>query len=288
MIRGKPCFHRDKGFALVAVLWMVAALTLMVASISYSVRGETSRTAASRQSVILGAIAIAAINITLQEMLSSSKPIIHLSYKDIYYQEKLIRIEILPVNGLIDINNASESMLSRLISIQGGIDPDRALNLSRSIIEIRSIKDLKGHKRGFESVEDLLHVPGIDYTLYAKIKDLVSVDLSGTRSGRVNALAAPQGVLNVLTGGNIEQAARIASERDAGRVGIDTTMLSTSDLETTSIDRYRISACVPTSTEMKLWASQTIDIAPGKLSRSPWRIFNAERLLKPACHNRMS
>lgn len=256
---------------------MVAALSIMVVGMSHGVRGETRKASLSRQGVVLGALGTAAIHLVLQEMLSSPEPITRLSYKDVTYQNRSIRVEIIPVNGFIDINNAPESLLAKLISIQGNIESEQALDIARKTIEIRSRKDPSGQSRGFESVEDWLKVPGIDYTLYARMKGLVSVDLFGIGSGRVNALAAPREVLIVLTGGDIEQASRIASDRDAGRTGIDTTMLQASDVETASTNRYRISARVPASTDTQLWTTQTIDINALKRDGLPWRIFHAER-----------
>lgn len=277
-----------RGFALVAVLWMVAALSIMVVGMFYGVRGETRRVSLSRQSVVLGALGTAAIHVVLQEMLASPEPITRLSYKEVAYQGRLIRVEILPLNGLIDINNASEALLMKLISVQGGVDSDQALKLARKTIEIRSTKDPSGQVRGFESVEDWLKVPGIDYTLYARMKGLVSVDLLGVGSGRVNALAAPREVLTLLTGGQAEQAFRIASDRDAGRIGIDTTMLNANDVETASTNRYRISARVPASTDTQLWTTQTVDIAPIKRDGLPWRVFNVERHFEPARLDRLN
>jgi len=268
---------RQNGLALVAVLWMVAALSIVVVGMSQGVRGETRRTSLSRQGIVQGALGTAAVNLVIQEMLSSAEPVTRLTYKNVTYQGTEIAVEILPVNGLIDINNASEALLTKLISVQGGMALERARNLAQATIDIRSIKDSTGQSRGFESVEDWLKVPGIDYTLYARMKNLVSADLFGVGSGRVNALAAPPAVLAVLTGGNTGQALRIASDRDAGRTGIDTTMLNASEIDNASTRRYRISARVPVSTDTQLWTTQTIDLTAIKRDGMPWRILHAER-----------
>ena len=117
---------------------------------------------------------------------------------------------------------------------------------------------------------------------------LVSADLFGVGSGRVNPLAAPREVLKVLTGGNLETALRIASDRDAGQIGVDTTTLNPGDIDTASTDRYRISARVPASTDMQLWTSQTVDIASIKRDGVPWRVFHAERRFESARPDRLS
>lgn len=271
-----------------AVLWMVAALSIMVVGMSYGVRGETRKASLSRQGVVLGGLGTAAIHLVLQEMLSSPEPITRLSYKDVPYRDRLIRVEILPINGLIDINNAPEPLLAKLISIQGGMEFEQALNLARKTIDIRSEKDPSGQNRGFESVEDWLKVPGIDYALYARMKGLITVDLFGVGSGRVNALAAPREVLMVLTSGNVGQAERIAADRDAGQPGIDTTMLDTADIDTASTNRYRITARVPASTDTQLWTTQTVDLTAVKRDGLPWRLFHAERRVVSARPERLS
>lgn len=288
MINPSPARASHRGVALVAVLWMVAALSIMVVGMSYGVRGETRKASLSRQGIALGALGNAAITLVLQEMLSSPERTIRLSHKEVIYKNILIRVEVLPINGLIDINNASESLLGRLISIQGGLGAEQAVNFARKTIDIRSQKDSSGKSRGFESVEDWLKVPGIDYTLYARIKNLVSANLFGVGSGRVNPLAAPLEVLTVLTGGNVDQASRIASDRDADRTGIDTTMLDASEVETVPTNRYRISARVPASTDTQLWITQTVDITATKRDGLPWRIFNIERRFESARPERSS
>ncbi len=268
---------RNQGLALVAVLWMIAALSIMVVGMSHGVLGESRKSSSSRQGVVLGALGTAAIHLVLQEMLASSEQITRLTYKDVSYQNKSINIEIIPANGLIDINNASEALLAKLISTQGQIELKQAMNLAQRTIEMRTEKDPSGQSRGFESVEDWLKVPGMDYTLYARMKNSVTLDLIGVGTGRVNAMAAPRDVLIVLTGGNVEQASRIASDRDAGRVGIDTTMLNASDVEAASTSRFLISARVPASANTQLLITQTVDTTAVKRDGLPWRIFGVER-----------
>ncbi|MDO9315226.1 MAG: type II secretion system protein GspK [Burkholderiaceae bacterium] len=277
-----------RGVALVAVLWMVAALSIMVVGMSYGVRGETRKASLARQGIALGALGNAAIALVLQEMVSSPERTTHLSYRDVTYKDLSIRVEILPINGLIDINNASESLLAKLFSIRGGLDIERAKNLAQKTIDIRSQKDLSGQTRGFESVEDWLKVPGIDYSLYARMKDLVTANLFGVGSGRVNPLAAPREVLTILTGGNVEHSSRIASDRDSDRAGIDTTMLDASDVEAAPTNRFRISARVTASTNTPLWITQTVDITASKRDGLTWRIFNVERRFESARPERLN
>ena len=64
---------RQQGVALIAVLWIVAALAIVVAGISYSVRSELRQVAVSRDMVQAKARAEAAMVLVLQQMSSSDK-----------------------------------------------------------------------------------------------------------------------------------------------------------------------------------------------------------------------
>ena len=268
-----------RGLALVAVLWMVAALSIMVVGMSAVVRAETRAVSMSRQSIQLGAQGVAAINLVLQDMVAAAPRINRLTTREVSYAGQDIRVEILPLNGLIDINNASEALLAKLISIQGGVEYQQGLRLARSSIEKRSLKDRTGKARGFEALEDWLSVEGMDYELYARVRDLATADLYAVGTGRVNPLAAPREVLNVLAGGNDTLVARIASERDTGTPGIDTTALEAADVESGIADRFRLTASVqvPGSPDLLLRVVQSVDLAPAKRDGLPWRIFDTDR-----------
>ena len=125
-----------------------------------------------------------------------------------------IAVEIIPLNGLIDINRASGPLLTALFAVAGGLDADRASALAGSVVAARVPGPATQRGPRFEAVEDLLQLPGVDFPLYARLSALVTTDSMG--SGRVNAMAAPEGVLVVLSEGNTGRAARIATARDGG------------------------------------------------------------------------
>ena len=274
-----PGSHEHRGLALVAVLWMVAAFSIMVVGMSAVVLRETRSTSSTRQAVVLGALGTAAIQMVLQEMKAMPQPVARLSFKDVTFQNQLIRVEITPLTGLIDINNAPPSLLVKLLLVRGAVDADRALNVAKATLEMRALKDPRGAARGFESIEDWLNVPGVDYPLYARVKGVISADLFAVGSGRVNPMAAPPEVLLVLAGGNAEHARRIAAQRDHGAVGIDTTMLDAADIDSGTTERFRIAAWVPVqaSADVSLRVSQTVDLSPIRRESVPWRIFHAQR-----------
>ena len=107
------------GVALIAVLWIVAALTIIVTGLSRTVRDEVHLVASARQSVVAQALGDAAIQLVLQGMAAQPQAVNRLTYVDTVYRGVPIRVEIMPLNGLIDINMAAAPLLSRLYEVAG-------------------------------------------------------------------------------------------------------------------------------------------------------------------------
>lgn len=270
----------QRGIALVAVLWIVAALSIVVTSMASSVRHEVRSVSSSRQALVGEALGLAAIQLVLQDLAVKPARPLSLTYVDAGFRETAIRVRVLPLNGLIDINNASPALLAALFSIAGQEDARRGAALAAAAVEARSVKDARGRAVGFEATEDLLRVPGIGYALYAKISALITADLQG--NGRVNPLAATQEVLLVLAAGNAAGAASIASQRQSGRPGIDTTSLNGEFIETNaSTQRFNLQARVPLPGGSWLLVSRTVDFAGGAKGLH-WRTIHGDYRFEPA------
>ena len=274
--------HRNattRGVALIAVLWIVAALTIVVTGLSRTVRDEVLLVSSARQSVVAQALGDAAIQLVLQGVASQSTPVSRLTAVDTVYRGVPIRVEIMPLNGLIDINRASVPLLSRLYEVAGGVAPEAAQALAQATIETRERKGAHGQPERFEAIEDLLRVPGVGYGLYARLSRLITADVRG--GGRVNPLAAPEAVLRVLANGDVGLAGRIATARDAGQDGIDTTALEASFTDNSSVRRDRIQARVPLEGGAWLRTSRNVDLGASMRDGMPWRTFSTERSLDP-------
>jgi general secretion pathway protein K len=262
----------QQGIALVAVLWIVAALSIVVASIGYSVRQEVRAASSVRQALTGRALGEAAIHLVLQDLALRQRRSPTLAYLDTTFRDVPIRVRVLPLSGLIDINNAPPALLAALFTVAGELNSQRAADLAAAAVETRSAKDSRGRPIGFEAPEDLLRVPGIDYTLYAKISALVTADVQG--NGRVAPLAAPEGVLLVLSSGNAAKAAGIAADRESGRVGIDLTSLNGELTDSAaSTPRFELQARVPLAGGSWLLVSRTVDFGASR-NGVPWRTIN--------------
>lgn len=273
----KPLHGR--GMVLIAVLWMVAALSIIVIGVSHSVREESRVVSRARQGVEALALGDAAIQIVLQGMSSQSVPAERATKVDVLYRGVPMEVQVMPLNGLIDINGASVQLLSRLYAVAGGLKVEGAEALAQATVTARERKDSKGAAARFEAVEDLLQVPGVDYSLYARLSGLVTADLRG--GGKVNPMAAPLGVLAVLAGGNASAASRIAADREAGSEGIDTTALDVSFTDNTTVRRFRIEARVPMVAEAWFRISRTVDLGSRARSGVPWHTFSSSHRFEP-------
>lgn len=273
------CRTASHGVALIAVLWIVAALTIIVTGLSRTVRQEVQLVASARQNVVAQALGDAAIQLVLQDMATRSPPVNQLTFVDTVYRGVSVHVEIMPLNGLIDINQAAAPLLSRLYEVAGGVAPEVSQALAQATIETRERKGTRGRPERFEAIEDLLRVPGVDYGLYARLSPLITADAKG--SGRVNPIAAPEAVLRVLANGDAGLASQLAQKRDSGQAGIDTTALEASFTDNSSVRRYRMQARVPLEGGAWLRASRNVDLGASTRDGMPWRTFYTERSFDP-------
>jgi general secretion pathway protein K len=266
---------KQAGLALIAVLWIVAALSVLVAGMVQSQRDEVRVTSAARQQVEGRGLGQAAIQLVLQAIASRPQPLPRRVRFDVAYAGLEIPVRVTPLNGLVDLNRAPQPLLAATFRYGGGLDEAQSTALAAAVVRERAPAPGRAGGVRFEAVEDLLQVPGVDYELYARLAPLVTSDSSGT--GRVNPLAAPEGVLRVLAMGHAERAARIASLRDAGEAGIDTTGLTAEFLDPAAAStRLQLQARVPLPDGRHLIVSRMVDMGRAAADGVPWRIFHVD------------
>lgn len=271
---------RSRGMALIAVLWVVAALSILVTGFSRVARDEIGVVASFRQGVVAQATGDAAIALALWEISGTTVPVTRVQHADIAYRGVIVPVSVMPLNGLIDLNAAPQALLARLYEVAGGISADAAQALSQLTIEARIKPGPTNQPERFEATEDLLRVPGVDYDLYARLSPLLTV-YARASGGRVNPMAAPLDVLTVLANGNVGVAERIAQERDQGAQGVDTTSLEASFVGVSPSRRYRVSAMVPLSDGTHMRISRTVDLGFSSRDGLPWRTLHTESSFEP-------
>lgn len=227
------------GFALIAVLWMVSALAILASGLIHAVRSEISGVQHLLESERASAAADAAILLFARDMLErQNQGEVRFERRTLVFEGTPVEIMMVPAIGLIDINQADVLLLRDLFQIAGGVSQALAEQLAEGIVTRRTADPLatgaetapvdhaeqrRRRMQRFDVIEDLMQIDGMDFELFARIRDLVTLASGQTR---VYPPAAPFDVLAVLAGGDVEASARFALQREAGDPATDASSLS--------------------------------------------------------------
>ncbi|MEZ5605721.1 MAG: type II secretion system protein GspK [Burkholderiaceae bacterium] len=275
--------------ALIAVLWIVAALSLMVIGVTGTVRQQVQVASSQRDQVSGRALGEAAASLVVQQLQVAPQRPTGLLEVPINYGGVEMKVQVAPLNGLISLNGAPPELLAALLQVAGGLPAGPAQALAADLVQWRdghpdvaltADPSARGRARRFEAPEDLLLVPGFGYDLYARIAPLVSADLRGT--ARVNPAAAPPGVLEVLAQGNSQSVARYLGQRSSGQPGGDASGFNSAFIDTGGTDLYRLSVSVPLDAGKILLLVQDVALSAGASRTAPWRILRTQDQIMPA------
>lgn len=229
---GRP-LHGQAGVALVAVLWMTAALAILVSGLVFSVKIDTRLEANHYDAVrarhlLDGALRLAAAELS-QQTAPSSQPAM-LEYQ---IGEARLSVEVTQASGFISLNTAPESLLADLFQYGAGLEADQALTLAQRVVDWRDPDDealpLGAEAPEYEAAgvtylprneaflhpDDLGQVLGMSSGVHDKIRGLITV-LRGGGAGAVNPLVAGPEVLTVLAKGDAGLAESLISLRTNG------------------------------------------------------------------------
>lgn len=285
MRHGLPCLTGARrphaGMALIAVLWIVAALSLLVIGVTASVRQQIQAVGMQRDLVSGQALGEAAVALVLQQLQVSPERPRGVVTVNVSFAGQPIAVEVASLDGLISLNGAPPDLLAALLQVAGGLSAPQAQELAVTVVKWRDslpeLDDLtvdpgaRQQNRRFEAVEDLMLVPGFDYSLYARVAPLVSADRRG--GSRVNPEAAPPGVLAVLAQGNSGVVAQYLGQRAAGQPAASTGGFNSAFTETGSGNLYRLRASVPLETGKMLALTQDVALVADSSHAAPWRIL---------------
>lgn len=261
----------QRGVALVAVLWIVSALTILTAGVVGAQRGEIRAADTGRALLESTATGRGAIQQVLQDIAgrSAQRPN-RLQLRTVRYADVDVRVEVRPLSGLIDLNVAPEPLLADLLAQVAGMPVNLAAQAAARIASRRI-------PRPFDVPEDVAEVQGLDYDVYAKIRNYVA---TGTRgSGRVNPLAASPEVILLLAKGNAAVAARVTQDRDANAPLVDTSRLEASFTDPTPAagSRYRLTARVPVADGRSFDVAMDVDLT--STAALPWQVIRTSAQL---------
>ena len=201
------------------MLWFIAGMSLLVAGIVSQARVDThmAQLHVARAKVV--AAGDGAIRLRLAELLTArGSPAGEGSDAGGgYYRlgEDEVRVTLVPVAGLIDINSAAPEVLLGLF-LQAGVEQDEAQALAENVLQSRSPAAAPGAPGGsgrLEAMEDLLRVPGMSRSLLDAVRDFIVV---GTPAqGGMNWSVAPDEVLAVLDRVDETRAAGVRARQGA-------------------------------------------------------------------------
>ena len=173
---------KRSGSALLAVLWLTVALTVIAFSVAASVRGETERASTAAEGVRAYYLATGGIDRAILWIFWG----LYNGYRNPdgsakYYQPPMPRIdydfptgrvtvEIQPEGGKLNVNNASPANIEQLI-LALGIDPGRSRAITMGIVNWRGFSDsapavapgstFQPRHASLEELEEILLVPGM-------------------------------------------------------------------------------------------------------------------------------
>lgn len=208
---------RQKGFALVLVLWVLSLLTIMAGSFALGMRRETSIITGIRNNA--QALAVAESGIAMAEMMllipdQNKRWRADGSIYEINSADAKVRVRLLSEAGKIDINKADQTVLQGLMSF-APVDEEQQSRLVSAIIDWRDQDDLvqlngaekkeyqaaglnyQPRNKPFQSIEELQLVLGMNESVFLWIEPLVTV-FSG--QPQVTVQLAAKEVLQTIPG----------------------------------------------------------------------------------------
>jgi general secretion pathway protein K len=265
---------RQQGIALIAVLWVVAALGIMVVGMIHVVKGETRLAAQLQRTTLDSGIADAAIRLALQQtLLANKKEFKTIEATTVQVFDRTVQVEFIPLNGLISLNHAPIALLADAFQYAAGLPKEQATALAQAVDLERQKRNAKGEAAKMHSTEDLLRIPGIDYDLTALVMPLFTTDLEDTQ--RVNPLAAPLAVLTVLAQGNAGLAQQIFQTRSERGDTTDTTQLNGNHLQISSTGQIAVRATLSSGDNTAVVRVWRLALS-GDSHGLPWRVLGQD------------
>jgi general secretion pathway protein K len=175
-----------RGSALLAVLWLSAALAAIAFALSTTVRSETDRAATAADGLRSYYLAAGAVDRAAVELLwSVTNPDKRLipqgaTVVDYNFPSGVARVEILPEAGKLDINTAPPIELYRL-GVALGLEPNRAREIAAAIEDWRRpgspdsefdqyylslTPSFRSSHASFQEIEELLAVKGVTSEIF--------------------------------------------------------------------------------------------------------------------------
>lgn len=276
----KRSLPQQRGVALALLLWMLAALTLLVGGLISLSRSDVQLTALQLDQARAQAAAVGVAHVALRDMHTmalAGELNAEAGLQGVYELAGLsLRVTIVPASALVNLNSAAAPLLEVLLRHAGGLDEMQAQDLAAAIIDWRSgsVLDAEGNLmvddgRGmFRVEEEVLEVPGMTRDIFEKLRRFVHAQPD--TGGELNLLAASGLLLNAWR--DVDAAAvdfAMESRQDVARDGAAPMgPLAPLSLAATTIYCVDVEVVIGgnRSFQQRIW----VDMATGA-SGLPWR-----------------
>ncbi len=233
----------ERGFALIAVLWVVAALTLIAALFLHSGRAQVDLTRNLRENAKAEALADAAVQRALYGLLAAGTETGWMANgvsHDVTLPGGSASVIMYDEGGKIDLNRAREDILTGLL-LATGVPADEVTSLADAIADFRDVDGdrrehgaeaaeydhaglLSGPKNGlFVRNDELRGVMGMTDDIYARLEPWITV-YSSRRS--VELASASETVLRALPYVTEQQRQQLLADRANGSLGSSSAALT--------------------------------------------------------------
>jgi general secretion pathway protein K len=262
------CPRTVHGFALIAVLWTVAALGIIVGGIVSTQRQEVRWVTASRQVIEGRAIGQAVTYMLAKDILVGNKTLHYTRQYPVSFMGHVVQVEVMALDGLADINKTPKPLLTQMLTTIGALPPHEAEALAQQWVGQRDAVLSSG---GWYNTAELMGLPAMQYDTFARLAPYVTAH-SDTGAGLIDPLFAPPEMLNVLAKDHAEVAAQVLAARERGDVGIDTTRLEQAFIGTGGRKKVRFTARVHLGSHTYISTVTDLDLAGGATGQ-PWRVL---------------
>lgn len=197
------------------VLWLVAALSLVVLASAQGIRQQTRQVGVSLERLRSESILDAALQLCLQRMLPEKNAALGYRRQSIILGDNTIWLEITPANGLVDVNVASDALFQALFQKVGGLAPGEAAVLVSRVRDFIDPDDIPSgiggaeaaqyraanwpavpRNAGLDDLSELKSVFGMTPELYEIIVPYLGIN----GQQRITIGSAPPALIDALTG----------------------------------------------------------------------------------------
>ena len=280
--------HAQGGLALVAVLWITAALAILVMSLSQTTRTDTRVLQLHKERVVARNVADGAVQVAGRWLMLNGNEAQRPVTLTATIGEHEVEMDVTPVTGLIDLNHATPALLEQRFVVAAGLAAPEARRLAERIViwrdpdesteDVGWPADARPPRHGpFYTVEDLRQVPGVTPGIYDSVSRLLVAHWSVYRSV-VSPVAARRDVLLVLSGGDQAGVDRLIARRAEQAGEPDTSMLNGEFIGRQGASAFRLDVRVVFPRGRTYRRTAWINLAPRSRGVTPWHVWQVEPL----------